>query len=57
MIAYICGFLFISEKVPFILEYLLILCSTYLVVGFTIGLIQRKRIIENAEKNKIEERR
>ena len=57
VITYICGFLFISEKVPFILEYLLILCSTYLVVGFTIGLIQRKRIIENAEKNKIEERR
>jgi CDP-diacylglycerol--serine O-phosphatidyltransferase len=57
VITYICGFLFISEKVPFILEYLLVLCSTYLVVGFTIGLVQRKKIIENAEKNKIEERR
>ena len=57
VITYICGFLFISDKVPFILEYLLILCSTYLVVGFTVGLVQRKRIIENAEKNKIEERR
>jgi CDP-diacylglycerol--serine O-phosphatidyltransferase len=49
--------MFISEKVPFILEYLLILCSSYLIIGFTVGLIQRKKIIENAEKNKIEERR
>ena len=57
VITYICGFLFISDKVPFILEYLLILCTTYLVIGFTVGLVQRKRIIENAEKNKVEERR
>ena len=57
VITYICGFMFISEKVPFILEYLLTLCSSYLIIGFTVGLVQRKRIIENAEKNKIEERR
>ena len=57
VITYICGFMFISEKVPFILEYLLILCSSYLIIGFTVGLVQRKRIIENAEKNRIEERR
>ena len=57
VITYVCGFLFISEKVPFILEYLLVLCSSYLIIGFTVGLIQRKSIIEEAERNKVEERR
>ena len=57
VITYICGFMFISDKIPFITEYLLVLCSSYLIIGFGLGLVQRKKIIANAEKNKIEERR
>ena len=57
VITYICGFMFISDKIPFITEYLLILCSSYLVIGFTLGLVQRKKIIEGAERNRVEERR
>jgi CDP-diacylglycerol--serine O-phosphatidyltransferase len=44
--------MFISDKIPFMLEYLLALCSTYLVVGFTFGLVQRKKIIEEAKEGK-----
>ena len=52
VITYICGFMFISDKIPFILEFLLTLCSVYLIVGFTLGLIQRKKIIEEAKEGK-----
>ncbi len=52
VLTYICGFMFISDKIPFMLEYLLALCSTYLIVGFTFGLVQRKKIIEEAKEGK-----
>lgn len=49
VITYICGFMFVSEKVPFVTEYLLVLMCAYLVIGFGLGLIQRKKIIAEAE--------
>lgn len=52
IVTYVCGFMFVSEKVPFVTEYLLILMSVYLVFGFGLGLVQRKKIIAEAESNK-----
>ena len=52
VITYICGFMFISDKIPFITEYLLVLCSSYLIIGFGMGLVQRKKIIEEAKEGK-----
>lgn len=49
VITYVSGFMFVSEKVPFITEYLLVLMSCYLIIGFSLGLIQRKKIIAEAE--------
>jgi len=49
VVTYICGFMFVSEKVPFITEYLLLLMTSYLVIGFGIGLVQRKKIIAEAD--------
>lgn len=48
VITYISGFLFVSPKVPFINEYLLVLMAGYLGIGFSIGLINRKKIIAEA---------
>jgi CDP-diacylglycerol--serine O-phosphatidyltransferase len=44
--------MFISDKIPFITEYLLVLCSSYLIIGFGMGLVQRKKIIEEAKEEK-----
>ena len=61
VLTYIAGFMFVSEKVPYVLEYLLVLGSCYLVIGFTIGLVNRNKIIEEAMTAKsiqaLEERR
>lgn len=54
VITYIAGFMFVSEKVPFVLEYLLLLIVCYMVIGFGIGIIQRTRIIEEAKAAKEE---
>lgn len=51
VITYVSGFMFITEKM-IILEYLLVLVACYLVIGFTVGLVQRGRIIEEAKAAK-----
>ena len=53
VITYVSGFMFITEKM-IILEYLLVLVACYLVIGFTVGLVQRGRIIEEAKAAKAE---
>ena len=40
VITYVSGFMFITEKM-IILEYLLVLVACYLVIGFSVGLVQR----------------
>lgn len=52
VLTYIAGLLFYNEKVPFILEYLLILVACYMLIGFGVGLAKRKEIIEEAMKSK-----
>jgi CDP-diacylglycerol--serine O-phosphatidyltransferase len=52
VLTYIAGFMFISEKVPYVLEYLLILGGCYMVIGFGVGLINRSKIIEEAKASK-----
>ena len=49
VLTYVSGFMFISPKVPFIMEYLLILMASYLVIGFTLGIIDRSKIIAEAK--------
>ena len=52
VLTYVAGLLFYNEKVPFILEYLLILGSCYMLIGFGIGIVKRKDIIEEAKAAK-----
>lgn len=52
VVTYICGFTFVSEKIPFVTEYLLLLMACYIVIGFSLGLIQRKKIIAEAMAEK-----
>lgn len=52
VITYISGFTFVSENIPFVTEYLLILMACYIVIGFSLGLIQRKKIIAEAMAEK-----
>lgn len=52
VLTYVAGLLFYNEKVPFILEYLLILGTCYMLIGFGVGLACRKQIIEEAMKSK-----
>ena len=52
VITYLCAFFFISDKVPFVYEYLLLLVGGYLVIGLSIGLVNRKKIIAEAEAEK-----
>lgn len=49
VITYICGFTFVSESIPFVTEYILLLMASYIVIGFGIGLAKRKEIIAEAE--------
>ena len=53
VITYVCGFMFITEKM-IILEFLLVLIACYLIIGLTVGLVQRKKIIEDAKAAKAE---
>ena len=48
----VAGLLFYNPKVPFILEYLLILGASYMLIGFGVGLAYRKQIIEEAKAAK-----
>lgn len=48
VVTYICGFMFVSDKIPYLLEFLLIIASSYMVIGFIVGFVQRKKIIEEA---------
>ena len=50
ILTYISGFFFISEKIPYISEFLLIEMAIYIVVGFGSGLLHRKEIIEEASR-------
>lgn len=52
VLTYVAGLLFYNEKVPFILEYLLILGTCYMLIGFGVGLVYRKQIIEEAKASK-----
>lgn len=52
VLTYVAGLLFYNEKVPFILEYLLILGTCYMLIGFGVGIAYRKQIIEEAKKSK-----
>ncbi|MBR6450026.1 MAG: CDP-alcohol phosphatidyltransferase family protein [Fibrobacter sp.] len=52
LLTYVAGILFYNEKVPFILEYLLILGASYMLIGFGVGLAYRKQIIEEAQASK-----
>ncbi|MCF0225565.1 MAG: CDP-alcohol phosphatidyltransferase family protein [Fibrobacter sp.] len=52
LMTYVSGFLFVSPDVPFITEFLLVLMASYLILGFTVGLAQRKHIIEEAQAQK-----
>ena len=52
VLTYVAGLLFYNEKIPFILEYLLILGTCYMLIGFGVGLACRKQIIEEAKKSK-----
>ena len=52
LLTYVAGILFYNEKVPFILEYLLILGASYMLIGFGVGLAYRKQIIEEAKAAK-----
>ena len=52
LLTYVAGLLFYNEKVPYILEYLLILGTSYMVIGFGVGIIYRKQIIEEAKAAK-----
>lgn len=49
VVTYIAGFTFVSEKIPFVTEYLLVLMACYMTIGFTIGLVTRSKIIAEAE--------
>lgn len=49
IITYICGFTFVSEKIPFVTEFILILMACYIVIGFGLGIANRKQIIAEAE--------
>jgi CDP-diacylglycerol--serine O-phosphatidyltransferase len=55
VITYLSGFFFITSNVllqNIILTYLMILCGSYVVIGFTLGFIQRSKIIAEAEAQK-----
>ena len=49
VLTYISGFFFITDKIPYICEFLLAEMAIYIVVGFGSGLIHRKEIIEEAQ--------
>lgn len=49
--AYIAGFLFISPKIPFISEYMLLLMAGYIIIGFGYGFIKRPSILAEAKEN------
>ncbi len=51
VLTYISGFMFVSPDVPFITEYLLVLMASYLIIGFSIGLVQRQKIIAEARES------
>lgn len=52
VITYFAGFMFVSDAVPFLLEYLLILVASYMIIGFGLGLANRSKIIEEAKASK-----
>ena len=52
VITYICAFFFVTDTIPFLYEYLLILVGGYLVIGLAVGLINRKKIIAEAKAEK-----
>lgn len=52
VITYFCAFFFVTDTIPFLYEYLLLLVGGYLVIGLAIGLINRKKIIAEAKAEK-----
>lgn len=49
---YVCAFFFVTDTIPFLNEYLMILISSYLVIGLAVGFINRKKIIAEAKEIK-----
>ena len=52
VITYVCAFFFVSDVIPFLYEYLLLLVGGYLTIGLAIGFINRKKIIAEAKAEK-----
>ena len=52
VITYFCAFFFVTDTIPFLYEYLLLLVGGYLVIGLAVGLINRKKIIAEAKAEK-----
>ncbi len=53
VVTYFCGFFFITSDETLqniILTYLMILCGGYIVIGFTLGFIDRSKILAEAEE-------
>ncbi len=48
VVTYISGFFFVSDKIPFISEFLMAECVLYILIGFSSGLIHRSEIIAEA---------
>jgi len=52
VLTYFAGFSFVSPKVPFVTEFILLVMFGYLFIGFGLGLINRGKIIAEAEAEK-----
>lgn len=52
VITYISAFFFVTDTIPFLYEYLLLLVGGYLTIGLAVGLINRKKIIAEAKAEK-----
>lgn len=48
-ITYLSGFFFVSDKIPFLREFLMAECILYMLIGFSSGLIHRAEILKEAE--------
>jgi CDP-diacylglycerol--serine O-phosphatidyltransferase len=52
VITYISAFFFVTDTIPFLYEYLLLLVGGYLTIGLAVGFINRKKIIAEAKAEK-----
>lgn len=52
VLVYFAGFTFVSPKLPFVTEFILLVMFGYLFIGFGLGLINRSKIIAEAQAEK-----